>query len=60
MKIGYRIVRVENCTPPKAIEVINFQFSNEVYTVFWFDYKNCNRASSSVGTWHVKPKQLEN
>ena len=58
MKAGYRVIRLEHCTPPKAIEVLNFQFSNEVYTVFWHDYTNCNRDTNSIGVWKIK--QLKN
>jgi len=56
MKTGYTISKVEFCTPPKAIEVKNFDGSNAVFTSFWYNYEDCTRDKYSVGVWNVKYK----
>ena len=56
MKTGCTISKVEFCTPPKAIEVKNFDGSNAVFTSFWYNYEDCTRDKYSVGVWNVKYK----
>jgi len=53
MKTGYRVTRIEHLAPPNFVEVINFQFSNEVYTVFWKTFER-RALTDSVGIWKIK------
>jgi len=57
MKAGYKVIRLEYCKSPLFIEVINFEFSNEVYTVFWKTFEKRN-STDTIGVWKIK--QLKN